>query len=48
MMEDYRGRMEGLKTSVQKSNATGIPLANYVWKLAEVGLENLNDVHFSI
>ncbi|KAL6228811.1 hypothetical protein BDW75DRAFT_226175 [Aspergillus navahoensis] len=46
LARDYRGRMEALQASIQKSNATGIPLANYVSKLAEVGLENLDDIHF--
>lgn len=47
VLQDYEQRMEEFKNSINKSNATGIPLSEYVSRLAETGLENLRDVNFT-
>ncbi|GIC87632.1 uncharacterized protein Aud_004018 [Aspergillus udagawae] len=47
IVEDYASRMRQLLDSIAKSNATGIPLSEYVSRLAQVGLENLKDPRFT-
>ncbi|KAF7586206.1 hypothetical protein BBP40_009297 [Aspergillus hancockii] len=47
VVEDYKGRMRTLLDSIAKSNATGIPLSEYVSRLAQTGLANLDDPWFT-